>query len=340
MEITHTYRIVYFDWIRGCMILWMLTYHISLNYGKITYGVAEPNSPTIFTFMSFFMATFYVSSGYFFTMKQDAVSFFANKIKKILIPYCTFYIWGVIIYEIFFIITNGRISGLRMLLPSLISGCSATNTPLWFLVSLFMCNGLYYILNKCLQEKFVHLIVAICIALACITQNKTQIIGYGNILLGVSFVHVGVLLRRYQDKLIHIFCIAVSILIFLIIGIVFPQRLEFDRNILVQGNYILWFLFAIVACYTLWYISKLWKHDNVIGHSLINIGQTSLVIFAAHRPVLNWVIEPIIRNLYSEVSYSVFWFISLMLILLICYGLNYLLKAYCPVLIGEQSHNI
>ena len=63
-----TGRIDYFDWIRGIMVLWMLVYHISLNYGRITFREPEDGcSP--FTFLSFFMATFYVASGYFFSTR-------------------------------------------------------------------------------------------------------------------------------------------------------------------------------------------------------------------------------------------------------------------------------
>ena len=76
-------RIAYFDWIRGLMILWMLIYHISLNYGRITFAVPEDGA-SIFTAMSFFMAPFYVGAGYFFSFKKDFGTFFKNQIKKYL----------------------------------------------------------------------------------------------------------------------------------------------------------------------------------------------------------------------------------------------------------------
>jgi len=82
-------RIVHFDWIRGCMILWMLIYHISLNYGRITFGVPEEGF-SAFTLMSFFMATFYVGSGYFFSGKKEFKKFLSDKLKKIGAPYVTY----------------------------------------------------------------------------------------------------------------------------------------------------------------------------------------------------------------------------------------------------------
>lgn len=327
-----------FDWVRGCMVLWMLTYHISLNYGIITYGVAEPSSPTIFTFMSFFMASFYVSSGYFFSTKLDVKDFVQNKTIKILIPYCAFYLWGAIIYEANYIVTNGHIGGFGIMLPSWVSCCSPTNTPLWFIYSLFMCNVIYYIINKIIQREYIiHIIIILCFALAFMTQNKLQILGYGNILLGMTFIHFGNYLGKYKKELMGKHWAILAILIYLTIGILIPERLEFDRNVFVQGHYMLWFVFSVAACFSLWYISRMWQHDNAIGHALISIGQTSLVIFASHRPVLNWIIEPLIRKIYPSVSYFVFWLISIICILLISYGINYLLEKYCPLLIGKRK---
>ncbi|MBQ3784680.1 MAG: acyltransferase [Lachnospiraceae bacterium] len=326
-------RIEYFDWIRGLMILWMLIYHISLNYGRITFGEAEEGA-TIFTFMSFFMATFYVSSGYFFSIKNDIKNFFIKKLKKIFIPYCVFTIFGLVVYEAYYLITQGHLGEID-LMAAIPTGCLRTNTPLWFFFSLFMCNIIYMVINKLFSREYiVHFIIALCFVLAFVTKNKPQIFGYGNILLGITFIHLGYCLCKHTEQVAKRHWVIIAIAFYILLGIIFPSRLEFVRNILVQGSYILNFVFTIVACFALWYISQLWNHDNIIGHSLIYIGKTSLVIFAAHRPILNWIIEPVIRNIYPNVPYSVFTFISLVIILSMCYGLDILIKKHCPTLIG------
>ena len=139
-------RLYYFDWIRGCMILWMLIYHISLNYGIVTFGVQEGRfSP--FTFMSFFMAPFYMISGYFFSSQETFPHFLLRKVKTLLIPYITFSIWGIIIYEAFCLFTNGHLGSLQ-LSQAIPTGGIRANTPLWFFISIFICNTVYYILNR------------------------------------------------------------------------------------------------------------------------------------------------------------------------------------------------
>lgn len=140
-------RIDYFDWIRGTMIVWMLIYHISLNYGKVTFGVPE-DGPSAFTVMSFFMATFYVGTGYFFSFKKDFKTFLYDKARKIGIPYITFSIWGIIIFEIYNLITSGLWGDLSLIKGTIATGAIRANGSLWFLFSLFFCNIIYYLISK------------------------------------------------------------------------------------------------------------------------------------------------------------------------------------------------
>lgn len=329
-------RLVYFDWIRGCMILWMLVYHISLNYGRIKFGVPE-DSASIFTFMSFFMAPFYVGAGYFFSFKKSLKDFWDNQIRKLFVPYCFFTIFGIMIFEIYSMAANGGLGAIS-LIAAIPTGCLRTNTPMWFLFSLFMCRMIYYCINKMAIRvgggKIVHLVIAICFVLAFFTKNKHQIFGYGNIFLGLIFIHMGFCLKKYAERCIRVYLGISAIVFYLTISIFAPQRMEFVRNILVQGNYMLNFIFTICACFALWYIAQQWKHNNLIGRGFVAMGRDSLVVFAFHRPVLNYIIEPLLRYINPAISYHYFLFISLIVILLLYYLLNAFLKRCCPKLIG------
>jgi peptidoglycan/LPS O-acetylase OafA/YrhL len=326
-------RLNYFDWIRGLMILWMLIYHISLNYGKITFGEPEEGA-SVFTFMSFFMATFYVGSGYFFSDKKDFRNFLLDKLKKIGIPYVTFSIWGVVIFEVYCLLTSGQLGDLD-LFASIRTGCVRQNGPLWFLFSLFFCNIIYYALSKT-GGKIKNVIILVCILAAYITHNKVQILSYGNILLGLTFFHFGYLLRHYGERLNNWIFGVIALVTCLTIGLFSPQRLEFVRNFLVQGDWIVNFIYTACACFFLWYISQLWEHDNSTEKGLLFLGRESIVVYAFHRPVLNWVIEPIIRYIYPSVNYFEFLTISLVSILILYAILNHLLNKYCPQLIGKR----
>jgi len=335
-QMSHEGRISYFDWIRGTIILWMLIYHISLNYGRVVFGVPEEGA-SVFTFMSFFMATFYVGTGYFFSCKKDFKSFIRDKAKKIGIPYLTFSIWGILIFELYNLIANGHWGDLNLIRGTIATGAIRANGPLWFLFSLFFCNIIYYLISKIGGGRLKNLIVIVCIMLAYLTHNRTQIFGYGNLLLGLSFIHLGYIIRQYKDTLNKWFLRIPAIFLFLGIAIFLPQRLEFVRNILVQGNWFLNYMYTVLGCFSMWYISQLWKHENVIGKGIIYLGRDSLVIFAFHRPVLNWVVEPIIRYLNPNISYVEFLAFSLICLILLYLLLNYILRQYFPVLIGLSA---
>lgn len=318
------------------MILWMLIYHISLNYGKVVFGVPEEGA-SVFTIMSFFMATFYVGTGYFFSCNKDFKSFVRDKAKRLGHPYLTFSIWGIIIFELYNLIVNGHLGDLNLIRGTIPTGAIRANGPLWFLFSLFFCNIIYYLISKVGGADLKTLIVMFCIILAYITHDWIQIFGYGNLFLGLSFTHLGYIIRQHKDSLNKWYFGIPAILLFLGIAIFFPQRMEFVRNKLVQGNWFLNYVYTVLACLSIWYISQLWKHENVIGRGIINLGRDSLVIFAFHRPVLNWVIEPILKYVSPSLSYFGFLAISLVSLILLFILLNFILRKYCPELLGLQT---
>lgn len=335
---TREERLTYFDWIRGLMILWMLIYHISLNYGKVVFGVPEDGA-SVFTFMSFFMATFYVSSGYFFSTKRAFDVFLRDKIKRVVVPYITFSFWGILVFECYCLVTSGHLGDLH-LMDSIWTGCVRQNGPLWFLFSLFFCGIIYYGISKVGEGKVKHLIVLIVFLLAYLTHNRGQIFSSGNIALGLTFFHLGFCLRQYKETLNHWYWGVLALLIYFSLGLFAPSRLEFVRNLMAQGNWFINYIFTVSACFLLWYISQLWKHNNIAGRGLVFLGRDSLVVFAFHRPVLNWVIEPVVRAWYPSIRYSEFLIICLIGILLMYIMLNTILKTYFPKLIGRQPNSV
>ena len=320
------------------MILWMLVYHISLNYGRITFAVPEDGA-SVFTSMSFFMAPFYVGAGYFFSFKKDFGTFFRNQIKKLFVPYCFFTVFGVVVFESYSLIVNNCLGGIS-LIEAIPTGCLRTNTPLWFLFSFFCCRLIYYAIKKWAGGgKIVHLVMVLCFILAFLTRNQPQILGYGNILLGLIFIHLGYCLKQYSNHINKAWIGACTFITYLAISYFAPQRMEFVRNILVQGNYAINILFTVCACLFLWYFSQRWQHNNLIEKRIVAMGKDSLVVFAFHRPVLNYIIEPILRYINPTITYYQFLFLSLITILILYYFFNLFLKRCCPFVIGLERFN-
>lgn len=137
-------RIAYLDQIRGLMILWMLVVHISLNYGITSFDMAV-TSTTAFTLMSFFMTPFYVFSGYLFSNQRNIYEFTINKVRKLLIPYVVFTLFGIGIYEAYSLVEEGTVHK-QFLFSFVPTAAFTTNTPCWFFVSLFLVSEIYYVL--------------------------------------------------------------------------------------------------------------------------------------------------------------------------------------------------
>lgn len=330
-------RITYFDTIRGFLMIWVLITHISLNYGIITFGEPVECHMSPFLWMSFFMVPFYVFSGYFFSFNKSFKAFVNRKAKKLLIPYCTFTLFGIIVYTSYYILTGYPFSFgfIKHLIKSGIStGGLVSNTPCWFFISLFLCNLLYYILNYT-GPKWINFWVFVLFSIAWLSHNKPQFLGYGNVLLGTVYIHLGNLLRVYENKLDKLGVLIFAIAVYLIIGLFDAQQLAFVLNYQVQGNYLLNCLFSISACYILWFIAKRMTCNNFIIRYVTFLGANSLILFASHRVILNWICEPIIRRFYQDCSYAFFLLCSLLAMLMIYHVIDFIIKRCCPKLVGQ-----
>ena len=232
-------RIGYLDSIRGTMILWMLVVHISLNYGIIKFGQAP--SFTVFTLMSFFMVPFYVFSGFLFSSKRSFKEYTMNKVRKLTVPYVLFTLFGIIIFEGYSFLLKGNLDWSFLTLKSFIATAAfKTNTPCWFFVSLFLVSEIYYLLAsnlKCGGGKLIHVAIFLFFLGAFVTKNYHQWFGYGNVLLGLVYFHMGHLLRIHETTakkyLLKLFIVA--LLTYCVIAFLFPTSLAFVTNMLVEG---------------------------------------------------------------------------------------------------------
>ena len=332
-------RIGYLDSIRGLMLFWMLVVHISLNYGIIKFGEAVVK-PDVFSMMSFFMTPFYFFSGYLFNTKRSFRDFTLNKINKLIIPYVFFTIFGIVIYQIYCKITNGTFDLSSGYLKSFIStACLKSNTPCWFFISLFCVSEIYYILSKHVGNGTKRIIILIAFVLAFFTNGKTQILGYGNVLLGLVYFHCGQELKNNKELfLLHeTKVLVIASVLFLTLGLLLPSSLSFVLNLLKGGNYFVNFVFSLSACLILFLtLSKLNDRNKVV--SIIQyFGQISLVVFAFHRPVLNYISGPILQSLCPEISYAVFLGGNLVLLLLLSVFIHKFLNKHVPWAIGDIS---
>lgn len=114
--------------------MWVLVVHISLNYGYIQYGVPSGRY-NMFTLLSFYMFTFYFAAGYFFNNKRDFRELFIRKTRSLVVPWIIYTIFGILVYLMYCYVVNEDI---KIDFYSIINSWAlSTNTPMWFLGSLF-----------------------------------------------------------------------------------------------------------------------------------------------------------------------------------------------------------
>lgn len=278
------------------------------------------------------MVPFYVISGYFFNMKKHLQYFVSNKAKKLLIPYMTFTFFGLLIFEIYSLLKQGSVS-----IPNIgnfiSTGALASNTPCWFFISLFFVNVIYYFIAK-QKKRQRHAIIAFCLVLAFFTNSHRQVLGYGNILLGLVYFHIGTIFKQYelfiQKKIVVIF----SVFVYILISIVDPQWMSFVLGSQICGAYINNLFFSISAMIICWNLALLWKHDNFISRNICFVGQNSLVLFAYHRPVLNFFIQPALNRFCPNLGYIPFLLIAFTLVIIFYGILNWCGKKYFSALLG------
>lgn len=324
-------RKAYWDCIRGFAVIWVVVVHISLNYGFIKFGQCS-EGVNAFTLLSFYMVPFYIVSGYFFGVKKRLQQFMSNKAKKLLIPYLTFTFWGLLIFEIYSLLKQGTVS-----IPNIgnfiSTGALASNTPCWFFLSLFFVNLIYYFIAK--KKKWQkHAFIIVCFILAFLTNGKTQYLGYGNILLGLVYFHIGTLFKEYESVILQKRVLVLAFVIYVSISVVNPQRLSFVLNLQTCGNYILNIFFSVAAMIICWKLALLWKHEGFISRNICFVGQNSLVLFAYHRPVLNYIIQPVLNRYCPDLGYIPFLLIAFTLVIILYGILNWCGKKYFPTLLG------
>lgn len=129
-------RIEFIDLAKGLCIILVVISHCHINIPYLQY---------------IRMPLYFVLSGLFFKEYAGLWDFTIRKTNKILIPFLFFYIVGFLAYYVLYqIAPDIRINSVveRFYILDPIYSRLCVNSPLWFLLSLFTINILFYIINK------------------------------------------------------------------------------------------------------------------------------------------------------------------------------------------------
>lgn len=158
------------------------------------------------------MPLFFVVSGFFYRMKSfeellastwkglivpyivtSIVLLFITLVKDIITGYCSFVVR---------LINQVAITGL-MDDPSKYGDFLYNAGPIWFLLALAWCRGMYAIINKLFSRTIIITIIVIFTSFGAWFWGKDHFVPFfiSQGLVGVIFYHVGFLMGRYREKI-------------------------------------------------------------------------------------------------------------------------------------------
>lgn len=214
-----SYRIHWIDIAKGICIISIVIGHVYHNSFIRTYA------------LSFDVPMFFFLSGLCYRKPDDSIEYFINKIKRVVVPYFSFSLISILVFAV-----AGRI----MPQISNIMNCSLEdnilvmlwgnskpdvmkyNSPLWFLTCYFSVLVLAFIVEKIVDflrnVRYVREIIIICL-----------------ILIGGGDSTPSITLPWHLET-------AVSMLVWLELGITFKEKKLFDRSIKFKNVIIVIFL--------------------------------------------------------------------------------------------------
>lgn len=265
-------RVQYIDLGAGIMILWMIIYHafncaweMDLHIFNLfdihdaslipdgahafindNGNVERTNVCVRFPYLHFFMPWFFYKSGALFR-KRPISEWLYSDMKKLVYP---FFVWSFVGYVLWMVFEgiNGHFClhhvTVEVLKTFIYRGSIFLNTPLWFLLSLFIVRGIANVILSQKESQFEFCKLLLIVILGYIIsyllyrygQNKIPLY-LANCSAGLSFYCLGYLCSQRE----HHWWLAYSCAILYILDTQFHfAGVNMVFNKLLWGNYLLW----------------------------------------------------------------------------------------------------
>lgn len=239
-------RIAYIDVASGVLILWVMAFHAMNSckvFGEVDVRVALP-------YLTFSMPWFYYKSGQFFRMDRG-VEGIRKDYRKFVIPFLKWGMIGYVVYLLMHLVAGTLtwdLATLKALDTLYIYGYIPVNTPTWFILSLFLVRLCAYYLLKWKIHPVWSILGGIAIGLG-FNELACPWLPFpiANVAMGITFFMVGYQYRKFEtNKWLRMACIA-GYVCFLIFGC---SIVGHHRNVLLEGHFLLWPVFAYCGIVT------------------------------------------------------------------------------------------
>ena len=273
-------RIAYIDFMKCLCIMLIVMYHIDHEF----FNYLAPNLNN--ALQAFRLPMYYFISGIFFKLYEGFADFTRRKVNNILVPF------------VFFIVLNFVMRCVEALLRHIIGADPIEvnpvmlvepfylrtwlwTAPLWFLLSLFWVNILFYVIQRYVKPLWALLLVTVALSVVgyVLAANKiqlplmmdTSLVALPYFVLGWGINRLGVLQPSRWDK-----WGLVALIIALIPIYLFSDFLNLHYQVLPQ--YWKLYFFPFLAILALFWACKPIKRVPLMCH----YGRYSLIILGTH----------------------------------------------------------
>ena len=299
--------------------------------------VAVPSGFNCHVFGSL-MPMFFVLSGMVFKKYDNYKIFIKRKVKSLLIPFLFFYFFLWISSLAINIVKSGLIDlESHSFVGDLLTGIYL-NGPIWFVICVFWCNILYYLVSV-IKNEYLKILAVLTITGLGLSLSHFEINNCLDIIsacMAIPFFFVGVLFREYDLFSMRFFSVKYSFIlgIFIILFeyIISCYSPEFDYSFWIakaSGSYIMFYVLCFLQVIGIILICKNIKMLPLISYC----GRNSLIILGVHG-LFCYLCYHRERWFGNEWYYDYLQFACCMIFSLLCIPL---LKRFYPFFVGVNK---
>lgn len=289
---------------------------------------------------SFRMPLYFFISGFFFKSYEGFGGFLIRKINKLIIPFTFFYVGAFLLKYIVWRVFPGAFQ-----MPVLWSDLLVVfhkheliefNPPIWFLLALFNCNIIFYIVHSLRKRIKLMFLVVTIIGVAGFTLGKLRIelpFYIDVAMTALPFYMGGFWIRRYNffiqahhflDKFIVLFIpMALVVLYF------FASKPGMRTNSY-EGNIVQFYTAGFAGVFMIMLIGKYFRRAPVISY----LGHYSVITLCVHAFFLHFGFKILPRFIHNELALSI---VLLLVVLTISLLLTPVFLKIIPQFIAQKD---
>lgn len=325
-------RIDFVDLTKGVCIILVVMAHVGGAFDKL-----DKDS----MLSCFRMPLYFFISGVFFKSYEGLLGFIVRKINKLIIPFLFFYLSAFLLKYIVWKIAPGvfqiPVSWKELLVVFHGHDLIKFNPPIWFLLALFNCNILFYLIHF-LREKHLSLMFALTLLIGCagffLGKLQIELPLYIDVsMTALPFYVAGFWIRRYNfflfpshrfDKLIPVFVLLALVVMY------FTSTTLGMRTNNYSGNIFQVYIAAFAGIFMIMLLCKKVKRLKVVSY----LGRYSIITLSIHGPILHFLRPLVARYIHNDWAQAI---ALLFITLSICILLTPVFLKVIPQMVAQKD---